>query len=149
MKLSAQSYSSILGALKKALGRYQSDTDALFVTDIHLQPLSESGELVVYDDDEQVLARTTVLDWVDCVAEDFYASVELHLKQALEELRKEGTLDRLGIMKPYSFVLIDDDKETVADLLLMDDEETMLLNDELLKGLDEELDAFLKELLEK
>ena len=127
----------------------QSDKDALFVTDIHLQPLSESGELVVYDDDEQVLARTTVQDWVDCVAEDFYASVELHLKQALEELRKEGTLDRLGIMKPYSFVLIDDDKETVADLLLMDDEETMLLNDELLKGLDEELDAFLKELLEK
>ena len=146
MKLSAQSYSSILGALKKALGRYQSDKDAHFVTDIHLQPLSESGELVVYDDDEQVLARTTVQD---CVAEDFYASVELHLKQALEELRKEGTLDRLGIMKPYSFVLIDDDKETVADLLLMDDEETMLLNDELLKGLDEELDAFLKELLEK
>lgn len=149
MKLSAQSYSSILVALKKALGRYQSDKDAHFVTDIHLQPLSESGELVVYDDDEQVLARTTVQDWVDCVAEDFYASVELHLKQALEELRKEGTLDRLGIMKPYSFVLIDDDKETVADLLLMDDEETMLLNDELLKGLDEELDAFLKELLEK
>jgi hypothetical protein len=96
-----------------------------------------------------VLARTMVQDWVDCVAEDFYVSVELHLKQALEELRKEGTLDRLGIMKPYSFVLIDDDKETVADLLLMDDEETMLLNDELLKGLDEELDAFLKELLEK
>lgn len=149
MKLSAQSYSSILGALKKALGRYQSDTDAHFVTDIHLQPLSESGELVVYDDDEQVLARTVVHDWVDCVVEDFYASVEQHLKQALEELRKEGTLDRLGIMKPYSFVLIDDDKETVADLLLMDEEETMLLSDELLKGLDEELNAFLKDLLEK
>ena len=57
MKLSAQSYSSILGALKKALGRYQSDKDAHFVTDIHLQPLSESGELVVYDDDEQVLRQ--------------------------------------------------------------------------------------------
>ena len=52
-------------------------------------------------------------------------------------------------MKPYSFVLVDDEKETVADLLLMDDNETLFLNDELLKGLDEELDAFLKDLLEK
>ena len=35
------------------------------------------------------------------------------------------------------------------ELLLVDDEETLLLNDELLKGLDEELDAFLKDLLER
>lgn len=52
-------------------------------------------------------------------------------------------------MKPYSFVLVDDDKETVAELLLIDDEDTLFLNDELLKGLDEELDSFLKDLLEK
>lgn len=45
-------------------------------------------------------------------------------------------------MKPYSFVLVDEDRETVAELLLVDDEDTLLLNDELLKGLDEELDAF-------
>ena len=43
----------------------------------------------------------------------------------------------------------DEDRETVTELLLIDDEDTLLLNDELLKGLDEELDAFLKDLLEK
>ena len=43
---------------------------------------------------------------------------------------------------------MDDEKETVAELLLMDDD-TLLVNEELLKGLDEELDAFLKDLLEK
>jgi hypothetical protein len=52
-------------------------------------------------------------------------------------------------MRPYSFVLVDDDKETVTDLLLMDDEDTLLLNEDLLKGLDEELDDFLKKLLEE
>ena len=52
-------------------------------------------------------------------------------------------------MFPYSFVLVDEDRETVAELLLVDNEDTLLLNDELLKGLDEELDAFLKDLLEK
>ena len=52
------------------------------------------------------------------------------------------------ILKPYSFVLVDEEKETIAELLLVDDD-TILVNDELLKGLDKELDEFLKELLEK
>ena len=64
-------------------------------------------------------------------------------------LKDVGAHDKLCLLKPYSFVLVDDEKETVAELLLMDEEETMLLSDELLKGLDEELDTFLKELLEK
>ena len=55
----------------------------------------------------------------------------------------------MAIRKPYSFVLVDEDRETVTELLLIDEEDTLLLNDELLKGLDEELNAFLKDLLEK
>ena len=51
------------------------------------------------------------------------------------------------ILKPFSFVLVDEDKETLAELLLIDDD-TLLVNEELLKGLDEELDEFLKKLLE-
>ena len=148
MNLSAQSHSSILSTLKKALGKYQSDAVGHIVTDFHLQPLSETGELVIYNDDEEVLARSVIADWVGCVAEDFYVSIEHILKQALEQLRKEGAIDRItSIMKPYSFVLIDDEKETVSELLLVDDD-TVLVSDELLKGLDEELDAFLKDLLE-
>ena len=54
----------------------------------------------------------------------------------------------MTILKPYSFVLVDEDKETISDLLLVDDD-TLLVNDELLKGLDKELDDFLKNLLEK
>ena len=49
-------------------------------------------------------------------------------------------------MTPYNFVLVDEDKETVAELLIVDDD-TLIVNDDLLKGLDEELDTFLKDLL--
>ena len=63
-------------------------------------------------------------------------------------MKSKDTFDKLTIMKPFSFVLVDDDKETIAELLLLDDD-TLLVNEELLKGLDEELDAFLKDLLEK
>ena len=63
-------------------------------------------------------------------------------------MKDGGDFDKLTILKPYSFVLVDDEKETITELLLIDDD-TLLVDDELLKGLDKELDEFLKELLEK
>ena len=46
MKMSEQSRASIVSALKTALCRYASEGDETVVTDIHLQPNSESGELI-------------------------------------------------------------------------------------------------------
>ena len=80
--------------------------------------------------------------------DDFYENVERILSSLLCNMKNEGKFDKLTILKPFSFVLVDDDRETIAELLLMDDD-TLLVNEELLKGLDEELDSFLKELLEK
>lgn len=149
MEMSEQSRVAITSALKEALCRYVSGGEESVVTDIHLQPNSESGELVIYDDDDNVLARTIINEWVEYDSDDFYAVVEPILRAELEALKATGLLEKLSLMKPYSFVLVDEEKETVAELLLVDDEETLLLNDELLKGLDEELDAFLKDLLER
>ena len=73
--------------------------------------------------------------------------MERLLSTLLNEMKSKGTFDEVTVLKPYSFVLVDDEKETLAELLLMDDD-TLLVNDELLKGLDEELDDFLKKLLE-
>lgn len=149
MNLSEQSHSSIASTLREAVSRYKVGGENSVITDIHLLPKQDSGELLVYDDDDQELARTIIDEWIDYEGDDFYQEVETLLRTAVTGLKTEGILDSLCLMKPYSFVLIDEDKETVAELLLVDEEETMLLNDELLKGLDEELDAFLKDLLEK
>ena len=73
----------------------------------------------------------------------------MSLRKVLNQLREDGILASLKILKPFSFVMVDDSKETIAELMLVDDEDTVFLSDELLKGLDEELDAFLKDLLEK
>ena len=69
-------------------------------------------------------------------------------RTVLCRMKENGSFDKLTILKPYSFVLVDEDKETISELLLVDDD-TLLVNDELLKGLDKELDDFLKDLLEK
>ena len=149
MKMSEQSRASIVSALKTALCRYASEGDETVVTDIHLQPNSESGELIIFDDDDQELSRTIINEWVEYESDDCYTVVDPILRAEVEALKESGKLEKLCLMKPYSFVLVDEDKETVAELLLVDEDDTLLLNDELLKGLDEELDAFLKDLLER
>lgn len=147
MKLSSQSHSLIDSALKEAICRFVAKDEQSVVTDIHIQPNPESGELAVFDDNDEELSKVIVEEWVDYDCEDFYSSAERILKSGLGRLKEAGLMDRLCLVKPYSFVLVDEERETVSDLLLMDDD-TLLVDDELLKGLDEELDEFLKELLE-
>lgn len=149
MKLNAQSHSSLLSVIKKALRRYVSTEEKNLITDIHLQPNPETGELVIFNDDEEILAHAVVQDWVDYKEDDFYQRVESLLRNELIQLREDGLFNNVKLMPPYSLVLVDEDKETVAELLLIDDEETLFVDNELLKGLDEELNAFLKDLLEK
>lgn len=147
MKLSQSSLNQIEKAIGQAIAQYRGCEENI-VTDIHLQANPGSGELIIFDDDDTQLAATTVDEWINYDGDDFYADAERALSPVLNNMKAAGDLEKLTLMKPYSFVLVDDDKETVAELLLVDDD-TLLLNDELLKGLDEELDAFLKDLLEK
>lgn len=149
MNISENSRSSIQTALREALCGFVSGDERSVVTDIHLLPKSDSGELIIFDDDDQELARTIIDEWVNYESDEFYTEVEGGLRSEIETLREGGMLDKVCLLKPYSFVLVDDDKETVSELMLVDDEDTLLLDGELLKGLDQELDDFLKNLLEK
>lgn len=148
MKLSQSALSLLEETIKRAIGKYTCGCEQTIVTDIHLQANQNSGEFFLFDDDDQELANATIEEWMTYENDDFYESIERILSSLLCNMKNQGTFDKLTIMKPFSFVLVDDDKETIAELLLLDDD-TLLVNEELLKGLDEELDAFLKDLLEK
>lgn len=148
MNSNSLSFVSVAPLFEKALERYLADNgNNAVITDIYLQPNQDSGELVVLNDDDEVLASAVIEEWTG-LGEEFYPAVERMLREVLRKMQDAGSFDRLSLMKPYSFVLVDEDKETIADLLLVDDQETLLLHDGLLKGLDDELDAFLKDLLE-
>lgn len=146
MNLSSQSFGLIKATIEDALRKYVANGNTV-ITDIHLQPNQETGELVIFNDDEEILA-TAVINELTGLEGDFYVVVEKILREALKALKDADSFSQLSLLKPYSFVLIDDEKETITELLLIDDQETLLLHDGLLKGLDDELDAFLKELLE-
>ena len=147
MKLSDASKKIIRDALLKALTHFKAESDMDTVTDIHLQPNQSTAMLVIYDDDDRELAHTKINEWVSYESDDFDEEVQKLLTAILGELKAQGALDGLHILKPFSFVQVDEHKETLAELMLVDDD-TLLVNDELLKGLDDELNAFLKDLLE-
>ena len=148
MKLSQQSQSVIESAIRKAIGKFACGCEQTIVTDIHIQPNQNSGELCIFDDEDDELAHVLIEEWSAYENDDFYENAERILRPILCRMKESGEFDKLTILKPYSFVLVDEERETIAELLLVDDD-TLLVNDELLKGLDQELDAFLKELLEK
>ena len=148
MKLSQQSLSTIESAIQKAVVKYVCGCDQTAVTDIHLQPDQTSGQLTIFNDDDEELANVMIEEWATYDGDDFMENVEPSLKSILCRMKEAGDFEKITILKPYSFVLVDEDKETVAELLLVDDD-TILVDDELLKGLDKELDEFLKNLLEK
>lgn len=146
MELSQQSKSLIESAINDAVSHYSKQSQQTIVTDIHLQPNPNTGELIVFDDDDTELANVLIEEWSNCDTEEFYNSVEKQLREILLQMNSEKRFDGMTILKPFSFVLVDEVKETVADLLLIDDD-TLLINEDLLQGLDKELDEFLKDLL--
>ncbi len=143
MTANEQTYQQIERALRKAASKFQLQTDSLPLTDIYLQVKQESGELLVFDDDDHELTRCVVEEWIGNSDERFYDEVQPILITALTRL-KEVT-EHVAVLKPYSYVLMGEDHETIADLYLVDDE-TLLVSGDLMQGLEEDLEHFWQQL---
>lgn len=145
MEIKEQTISQIERALKKVANKLELNvSEQKPLTDILIQVKQESGELMVFNDDDEELTRCVIEEWIENKDEDFYLQIQSVLKQAITNLKEK--MENLPILKPYSFVLIGEDKETINDLYLVDDD-TIMLDGDLLKGLDKDLDEFLNHLL--
>ena len=144
MKLSESSFQEIKALIKEALNEFHRPQEQAVVTDIHIMPIRETGEVTISDDDRD-LATTRLSDLVEIPEEDFYQVMEKALRRILKDIDEVDPLENLAIWKPFSFVLVDDDRETIAELMLFDEDNT-LLSQGLMQGLDEELDSVLKDL---
>lgn len=146
MNTSEQTLQQITRALRKAASKFTNDAENMPLTDLYLQVKQESGELLIFNDQDEELTRCVVESWLGNQAEKFYTDIQPILLSAIEQERE--LLDNLPILKPYSFVLIDEDKESIAELHLVDDE-LMLVSGNLMDGLAGDLDNFLEELMRK
>ena len=146
MKASEQTTQQIERFLKKIAQKFPLNEETSLVTDIHVRVSQESGEMVAFDDDDKEITRCVVEQWIENNDEDFYESVHDILTTTFAAMSK--TLDNLGILKPYSFVLENDEKEGIAELYLADDD-TIIIGKDLMEGLDTALDSFFDSLMKE
>ena len=146
MRATEQTQQQIERFVKKIAQKFPQSHEASQLTDIHIRVTQESGEMMAFDDDENEITRCVVEQWIDNKDEDFYDQVLLILRNQFKRLRK--IIDDLGILKPYSRVLENDDKEPMGDLYLADDD-TVIVSGDLMEGLDKELDDFFNDLMKK
>ena len=145
MKATQQTKTQIERAIRKIADKFPASAEPV-MTDIMLQVKPDSGELLAFNDDMEELTRIVVDQWLQPTEENLYDVAAQVIKQCLTRMRSE--IDKMSILHPFTFVLIDEDKETLADLYIVD-EDTIMLDTELLKGLDAELNDFLHQLLEE
>lgn len=145
MKPTEQTLQQIERAIRKIADKYPANLEASVLTDIHLRVSQDSGELRAYDDDDRELWRCVVEQWIECKDDDFNEQALTIIRQQLTALA--DVVDNMSILKPYAFVLEDEDGESIGELYVVDDD-TVIIDGELMEGLDKDLDDFLAKLLE-
>ena len=145
MKTTELTIQQIERAIRKIADKFPPSEEANIMTDIHFRVTQDTGELMAFDDNDEELNRCIIEDWIDNTDDDFFEQIPSVFRKCLDKMR--DTVENMSILKPFSFVLENDDKESVAELYLVDDE-TVIIDPDLMQGLNEDLDDFFKKLFE-
>ena len=135
-------------AFVEAIDKLTKEESASLVSDFYVQVGAETGELQIYDDEEQLINKVVIFDWVNSPEEEnaFNKKVAAAIKAVLTILSTKNAFDSARLVKPFSISLTDEDFVVIEELLFIDDD-MLLLDDPLLKDLDADLDNFLAKLL--
>ena len=118
------------------------------ISDLFIRINSETGEVVLYgDDEEQQLASTVIFSWVGLFDKPTKEMIRC-LKTVISSLEGKGYWDSELFERPFSVVLVNDAFESIDELLFLDDE-LIKVSLPLLENLDEELNSFINQLLSK
>lgn len=146
MKATEQTQQQLGRAIRKIAEKFPPKEDASLLTDIHLRVTQETGELMAYDDDDNEITRCIIEQWIDNKDDNFYEQIVSIMRRAID--KQKTLVENMGLLKPYAFVLEDDDKESVGELYVVDDN-TVIIDTELMADLDKDLDDFFDKLLKE
>ena len=144
MDITEQTILQVERFLRKVAQKFPESEETSVLTDIHVRVSQDSGELLAFDDDDNEITRVIVEQWINNQDDDFYDKVAKQLRKCIDHEKK--TIENLAIIRPYSFVLENEDKENIAELYVVDDD-TVIIDPDLMEGLDKDLDEFLEKLL--
>ena len=149
MGTSAAQIQSILETLfMTAIDKMIKSVNGNYISDIYVQADQETGELQIYDEEEALVDKTVIFDWVNNTEEEdvFARRVSDVVRSVLTGLVSKNVFDNPRFIKPLSVSLTDESFVVIEELLFLDDE-NLRLDDPLLKDLDADLDEFLSKLL--
>lgn len=144
MKASEHTLEQIKDVILQAIGAFPPCEETMPMTDILIQANPDTGEITVSDDDNNELARTVAEDLVENAQDGFYGELQPVLRRCIASLHTQ--LLNAGIMKPYDILLVNEDGETVANLYCVEDD-TVVLDEDMIRKIDEDLDNFLEKLM--
>ncbi len=140
-----------LQLLRKHFLSLVSQPDPLLTTpisDLFLVADCAEGALLLFGDDDQEICRIPVYSWEGTgTAESPSAAAIETLREVITRLEQKGFWAQDAFSRPFSIELVRPDFSVIEELLFLD-EELIRLDTPLLEGLDEELEAFLSDLLE-
>ena len=143
MKANEQTHQQVERFIRKVVQKFPLHEESVIITDVHVRVSQDSGEILAFDDDEQEITRCVVDQWIDNKEEQFFSDVTSILRQKLTQMSEQ--IDGMGIIKPFSFVLENDENDDTEELYLADDD-TVILGGELMENLDQDLNSFFNEL---
>lgn len=146
MKVTEQTIQQVERAIGKVADKFPSNIEATILTDIHLRVNQETGELTAFDDDDREITRSVIEQWINNMDDDFFDDVAKVIRKCIENKKEE--VEKMSLLQPYAFVLEDEDKEPMAELYLVDND-TVIIDPDMMQDLNEDLDAFLEKLLKE
>lgn len=134
--------------IRESLNLLQTQFASEMLTDLYWQVNLSSGEFVVLNDNQQVLVRASVKEWVSDDVEKSLSIKEIEqiLRDIVQKLEAENFLENINVQMPFSILMVDEDMENLCELFFVD-EESVPLDNNIIRHIDEELDAFFKELM--
>ena len=145
MNTTELTFQQIERAIRKIADKFPPSEEANVMTDIHLRVTQDTGELMAFDDNDEEINRCIIEEWIDNTDDNFFDEIPGIFRKCLDKMK--DTVENMSILKPFSFVLENKEKESIAELYLVDDE-TVIIDPDLMEGLSEDLDDFFKKLFE-
>ncbi|MFV0468952.1 MAG: hypothetical protein ACK5MK_08520 [Dysgonomonas sp.] len=123
------------------------------LTDIFLIVDPESGEIEVFDDEENCIIKEIVNAWEDqdLIDDDDVCNTAYarDLREVVAEMDNEDLFSSLNVFTPFSINLADENFAVQEELLLIEDASVIRVEKEFMQRLDKEFDDFLDKLLKE
>lgn len=132
--------------INKIAQKFPPTDEPSVMTDIHLTISQDSGELMAFNDNDNEITRCVIDQWINCQDEDFYNCAASVLRGQLQ--KQHAAIDKIGLLKPFSFILETDEHEHFSELYLVDSD-IKIIGGDLMDGLEDDLNTFFEKLIKE